>query len=180
MSNDGPRQEHGAVLCHGDRADDVRRGLSGPAMGTDRQARAGETARFRREEEAVLLFLDLLKQKRARGYLPRTAASALATLTSAACEFRATKRRAAAADHGTSFASVQITLERSLDLNGKRDLDRELFRIPGWCVVGMLELPSTTSPEPQLLRAQPDEKALKIHGTSAAVICSHIRKNSSG
>ena len=26
---------------------------------------------FEREEEAVLLFLDLLKQKRARGYLPR-------------------------------------------------------------------------------------------------------------
>ena len=27
---------------------------------------------FRREEEAVLLFLDLLKQKRARGYRPKT------------------------------------------------------------------------------------------------------------
>ncbi len=27
---------------------------------------------FRREEEAVLLFLDLLKRKRARGYRPKT------------------------------------------------------------------------------------------------------------
>jgi predicted DNA-binding WGR domain protein len=30
---------------------------------------------FKREEEAVSLFLDLLKHKRARGYLPRTAFS---------------------------------------------------------------------------------------------------------
>lgn len=52
--------------------------IFGEACLTRRWGRIGKRGQekrhvFEREEEAVLLFLDLLKQKRARGYLPRTA-----------------------------------------------------------------------------------------------------------
>lgn len=51
--------------------------MFGEACLTRRWGRIGKRGQekqhvFEREEEAVLLFLDLLKQKRARGYLPRT------------------------------------------------------------------------------------------------------------
>ncbi|MDK1389414.1 WGR domain-containing protein [Sinorhizobium sp. 8-89] len=51
--------------------------LFGDACLTRRWGRIGSTGQqkthhFDREEEAVRLFLDLLRQKRKRGYLPRT------------------------------------------------------------------------------------------------------------
>ena len=55
---------------------EIERTMFGEACLTRRWGRIGKRGQekqpvFEREEEAVLLFLDLLKQKRARGYLPR-------------------------------------------------------------------------------------------------------------
>jgi len=58
----------------------IEQTLFGEACLTRRWGRIGKRGQeklhvFEREEDAVLLFLDLLKEKRARGYLPRTAFS---------------------------------------------------------------------------------------------------------
>ncbi len=55
---------------------EIEQTMFGESCLTRRWGRIGKRGQekqhvFEREEEAVLLFLDLLKQKRARGYLPR-------------------------------------------------------------------------------------------------------------
>jgi predicted DNA-binding WGR domain protein len=55
----------------------IEQTMFGEACLTRRWGRIGRRGQekqhvFEREEEAVLLFLDLLKQKRARGYRPKT------------------------------------------------------------------------------------------------------------
>ncbi|WP_419461620.1 WGR domain-containing protein [Agrobacterium tumefaciens] len=67
---------------------------------------------FQREEEAVQLFLDLVRQKRTRGYRPAG---------------RQTERGPLVwASKGVLSAPAPIGLEGDLDLDEKRDLDREL------------------------------------------------------
>ncbi|MFB9952545.1 WGR domain-containing protein [Rhizobium puerariae] len=56
----------------------IEQTMFGEACLTRRWGRIGKRGQekqhvFEREEDAVLLFLELLKQKRARGYLPRIA-----------------------------------------------------------------------------------------------------------
>lgn len=67
---------------------------------------------FLREEEAVQLFLDLVRQKRTRGYRPAAR--------------QAERGPLARTPTGVLSAPAPIGLEGDLDLDEKRDLDRDL------------------------------------------------------
>jgi len=68
---------------------------------------------FGREEEAVELFLDLLRQKRKRGYRPRASVASW-------------ERPAEAGQEGASSTPVPVGFEGHFDLKEEGDLDHEL------------------------------------------------------
>ncbi|GEO87513.1 hypothetical protein GCM10007920_30080 [Ciceribacter naphthalenivorans] len=96
---------------------DISETLFGETRLTRRWGRIGARGQskvhiFQREEEAVLLFLDLVRQKRTRGYRPAEQQVE-----------RGPRERAPA---GALSAPVPVRLEGDLDLDEERDLDCEL------------------------------------------------------
>ena len=96
---------------------DISETLFGETRLTRRWGRIGARGQskvhiFQREEEAVLLFLDLVRQKRTRGYRP------------AGRQVERGPREQAST--GALSAPVPVRLEGDLDLDEERDLDCEL------------------------------------------------------
>ncbi|KJF65669.1 hypothetical protein RS75_21805 [Rhizobium nepotum 39/7] len=96
---------------------DISETLFGETRLTRRWGRIGAHGQskahiFLREEDAVQLFLDLVRQKRTRGYRPAAR--------------QAERDPLARTSTGVLSARAPIGLEGDLDLDEKRDLDREL------------------------------------------------------
>lgn len=96
---------------------DISETLFGETRLTRRWGRIGARGQskahiFQREEDAVQLFLDLVRQKRTRGYRPAGRQVERGPL--------------ARASRGALSAPIPVRLEGDLDLDEERDLDCEL------------------------------------------------------